>query len=162
MIVDLIQVPALIFLIGSAVLAVLPAVVRKWSFLAIPAVAMAVLFLLPDGKAVTATLGTYELNLLKLDSLSRIFGIIFILILLAIMGLELIMATSLPIAYSLPVMMSLVSELATLCTALTARFLPLRNFSHMTPDLCCLLRAYFNSMVTHCMAMRTSIQSTYW
>ncbi|MBU42520.1 MAG: Na(+)/H(+) antiporter subunit D [Spirochaetaceae bacterium] len=80
MIVDLIQVPALIFLIGSAVLAVLPAVVRKWSFLAIPAVAMAVLFLLPDGKAVTATLGTYELNLLKLDSLSRIFGIIFILI----------------------------------------------------------------------------------
>ena len=38
------------------------------------------LVLLPDGKAVTATLGTYELNLLKLDSLSRIFGIIFILI----------------------------------------------------------------------------------
>lgn len=80
MIVELLQVPALVMLAGAVLLGLFPAILRKWLFLVIPAGTLALVFLLPDGKSITGSLGAYELQLLRLDDLSRIFGIIFVLI----------------------------------------------------------------------------------
>lgn len=80
MIVDYLFMPAVLMIIGAFLLPVLPQKFRSSAFLVFPLIALATLWQLPDGYSLTATLGSNELVLVTVDSLSRIFGTIFAMI----------------------------------------------------------------------------------
>lgn len=80
MIVELLTVPAFIFFIGALLLHVLPEKVRSSAFILFPLLALGVLFSYPNGYEITAGFGEYELSLVYVDELSRVFLLIFALI----------------------------------------------------------------------------------
>ena len=71
--------PAYWMLVGAVILPLLPKEGRRWAFLLWPAMAMASVFATPDGDAFTASLLGHDLVLVRMDALSRVFGIIFAL-----------------------------------------------------------------------------------
>ncbi|WP_103665595.1 Na(+)/H(+) antiporter subunit D [Gracilimonas amylolytica] len=80
MIVELISIPAIILILGALVLPLLPERVRSAAFITFPLIALGILWNLPDGDLLQVSFASYELQLLSVDGLSRIFGIIFSLI----------------------------------------------------------------------------------
>jgi multicomponent Na+:H+ antiporter subunit D len=71
--------PAYWMLVGAVILPLLPKEGRRWAFLLWPAMALAAAFATPDGDVVTAELLGQNLVLVRMDALSRVFGIIFAL-----------------------------------------------------------------------------------
>jgi len=72
--------PAFILLAGAGVVALVPSRIRSAVFVLFAALALVQAVSLPLGAKVLGTLGEFELVLLSVDSLNRIFGIIFTLI----------------------------------------------------------------------------------
>jgi multicomponent Na+:H+ antiporter subunit D len=84
MIVDLLSVPAIILILGAFLLPLIQERMRSSAFVLFPIVALGVLWTLPEGSLVQLPFASYELHLLTVDALSRIFGTIFVMI--AIIG----------------------------------------------------------------------------
>lgn len=80
MIVELISIPAIILILGALVLPLIPERVRSAAFITFPLIALGILWNLPEGDLLQVSFASYELQLLSVDGLSRIFGIIFSLI----------------------------------------------------------------------------------
>lgn len=74
---DLFLIPAFIMIIGALLLPILPQVIRSAFFLVVTFTVLIVVLLLPDGLTITASIMNYELQLLKVDQLSRVFVTIF-------------------------------------------------------------------------------------
>ncbi len=69
--------PAFIMVAGALLLPFLPKIIRSTTFILFPLASLILILSLPDGAVLTAKVMNYELTLLKMDALSRIFGIIF-------------------------------------------------------------------------------------
>jgi multicomponent Na+:H+ antiporter subunit D len=72
--------PALLFWLGALLLPFIPRVVRPWVFLAFPFASLLMILNMPVGTSVTVDFLRFELHVLEITQLSRIFGIIFSLI----------------------------------------------------------------------------------
>ncbi|MGF1670368.1 MAG: Na(+)/H(+) antiporter subunit D [Balneolaceae bacterium] len=77
MIVDFITIPGIILVIGALILPLLPKAVRSPAFLVFPVIAFVFVLMRPDGFTISGSIAGLELTLMKVDALSRIFGIIF-------------------------------------------------------------------------------------
>lgn len=77
MIAEFFSIPGIILIAGAGLLPLFPKEIRRSLFLLFPTAALAVVFLLPDGYTITASLASLELVLIQVDALSRLFGIIF-------------------------------------------------------------------------------------
>ncbi len=75
--------PAILIIAGGAVLPLLPRKIRSTAAVAIPLAALWIVFTVPDGSSMETSFMSYTLVLLKVDSLSRIFGVIFTVIAVA-------------------------------------------------------------------------------
>ncbi|MFP8487811.1 Na(+)/H(+) antiporter subunit D [Gracilimonas sp. Q87] len=80
MMLELLTVPAVILILGAFVLPLIPERVRSSAFIVFPLAALGVLWSLPEGSLLQVPFASYELHLLTVDALSRIFGTIFIMI----------------------------------------------------------------------------------
>ncbi|MDR9419180.1 Na(+)/H(+) antiporter subunit D [Gracilimonas sp.] len=80
MMLELLSVPAVILILGAFVLPLLPERARNTAFLIFPIMALALIWTMPEGNLLQTSFASYELELLAVDGLSRIFGIIFALI----------------------------------------------------------------------------------
>lgn len=80
MITDLLTIPAVILIIGAFLLPIIPQKLRSSLFIVFPVIGLAMLFLLPNGNLIQAPFASYELQLLNIDALSRVFGTIFLMI----------------------------------------------------------------------------------
>ncbi|MGN8226412.1 Na(+)/H(+) antiporter subunit D [Gracilimonas sp. BCB1] len=80
MIVELLSVPAIILILGALILPLIPERLRSTAFVTFPVIALAMIWTMPEGNLLQAPFASYELELLAVDGLSRIFGIIFALI----------------------------------------------------------------------------------
>ena len=72
--------PAAILVIGAFALLLLPAPLRGYAAVALPAVALYQIWGLPDGARLTVEVGGQQLSLLRVDRLALVFGKIFSLI----------------------------------------------------------------------------------
>lgn len=77
---ELLKIPGIILILGAFILPLLPKKSRPGVFILFPLIALGVIWMLPEGNLVQASFASYELQLLTVDSLSRIFGTIFALI----------------------------------------------------------------------------------
>lgn len=75
--IEFLTIPGVILIIGAFLLPLLPEKLRSTVFLIFPLAALAFVFSRPDGYSLSGMIGNYELILMQVDSLSRIFGIIF-------------------------------------------------------------------------------------
>ncbi|MEX2347915.1 MAG: Na(+)/H(+) antiporter subunit D [Balneolaceae bacterium] len=80
MIVELLTIPAIILILGAFVLPLIPERARSSAFIVFPLAALGILWSLPEGSLIQVPFASYELHLLTVDSLSRIFGTIFVMI----------------------------------------------------------------------------------
>ncbi|MAO65980.1 MAG: Na(+)/H(+) antiporter subunit D [Balneola sp.] len=80
MMLELLTVPAVILILGAFLLPLIPERIRSSAFIVFPLVALGVLWSLPEGSLIQVPFASYELHLLTVDSLSRIFGTIFVMI----------------------------------------------------------------------------------
>ena len=69
--------PALIFLIGALLIPLLRGKIRSIFLLLIPVLGLVNLYFLPDGESVVLHLFDQNLTLVRVDALSRFFGILF-------------------------------------------------------------------------------------
>ncbi len=73
--------PVFIMLIGAAVVALLPAVIRPWAFLVAPALVLAqVLFWLDSGSSASIEAAGFTLLLLEFDDLNQVWAVIFAMV----------------------------------------------------------------------------------
>jgi multicomponent Na+:H+ antiporter subunit D len=72
--------PAFLMIAGAFLLPFVPKRFRSAAFLVFTLSALVQVFLLPEGRELTARVMSYDLNICRVDALSRIFGIIFALI----------------------------------------------------------------------------------
>jgi multicomponent Na+:H+ antiporter subunit D len=75
--------PGLVAIAGALLAPLLPRRLRSAAFLVISLFALALVFSIPDGARLTARVMDFSLVLLRMDALSRVFGIVFALIALA-------------------------------------------------------------------------------
>jgi multicomponent Na+:H+ antiporter subunit D len=75
--IEFLTIPGVILIAGALLLPFLPEKIRPSAFLIFPLMALFVVFTRPDGYSVTGQLLNYELVMMQVDSLSRVFGIIF-------------------------------------------------------------------------------------
>ena len=68
--------PFAFLLLGGLILPLLPSRIRSSASLVFPALAVAAVWTLPDGAAVSTHFFKYELTLVRVDALSRVFGIV--------------------------------------------------------------------------------------
>ncbi len=80
MIVELLTVPAIILILGALLLPLVSERIRSSVFLLFPLAALGILWSLPEGSLLQLPFASYELHLLQVDRLSRIFGTIFVMI----------------------------------------------------------------------------------
>ncbi|MCP9292184.1 Na(+)/H(+) antiporter subunit D [Gracilimonas sediminicola] len=80
MMLELLSVPAVILILGAFVLPLIPERFRSIAFITFPLVALVMVWTMPEGNLLQVPFASYELDLLAVDGLSRIFGIIFALI----------------------------------------------------------------------------------
>lgn len=80
MMLELLTIPAIILILGALVLPLLPKSVRSSAFIALGVAALAMVWTMPEGNLLQVSFASYELELLAVDGLSRIFGIVFALI----------------------------------------------------------------------------------
>jgi multicomponent Na+:H+ antiporter subunit D len=74
---DFFIIPGIIVIAGGLIMPAVPERLRPWLFLVFPAAALAVVFAVPEGRLVTASIAGMDLQPLAVDRLSRLFGIIF-------------------------------------------------------------------------------------
>ena len=74
---ELLTIPGVILIIGAFILPLLPEKLRSSVFLLFPIAALTFVIIRPDGYSVSGMIGNYELMLMEVDALSRVFGIIF-------------------------------------------------------------------------------------
>ena len=75
------ELPPFAFLIlGSLILPLVPSKLRAATFLLFPVLALAAVWTYPDGAVVSTEFFKYELTLMRVDALSRVFGIVLALI----------------------------------------------------------------------------------
>jgi multicomponent Na+:H+ antiporter subunit D len=72
--------PAFIYLLGALVLPLLPKAIRPWAFLVPPVLVLLHLSGLEAGTTLTWSFATFELTLLRVDTLAHVFGWIFALV----------------------------------------------------------------------------------
>ena len=72
--IELLQNPALLLLLGAMLMGVLPRLIRGWAFLLFPALSLVFLWTLPDGYSFRIPFAGYDLVLFQLDALSRILA----------------------------------------------------------------------------------------
>lgn len=77
MINELVIPPAFLLLAGALLLPLLSKKLRSWAFLFFTLGALVLIWFQPDGQTLTVSFMQYTLVLAKVDSLSRLFGIIF-------------------------------------------------------------------------------------
>ena len=75
--IEFLTIPGVILIAGALLLPFLPEKVRPSAFLVFPLLALVVVFIRPDGYSVTGNLIGFEITMMQVDSLSRVFGIIF-------------------------------------------------------------------------------------
>lgn len=75
--IEFLTIPGVILIAGAMLMPFLPEKVRPSAFLVFPLLALFIVFTRPDGYSVSGSLLNYELVMMQVDSLSRIFGIIF-------------------------------------------------------------------------------------
>lgn len=75
--IEFFSIPGVILITGALVLPFLPEKVRSSVFLLFPIAALAVVLSRPDGYSVTGQFLQYDLVMMQVDALSRVFGIIF-------------------------------------------------------------------------------------
>lgn len=80
MITDFFTIPAIILIIGAFLLPIIPEKLRSSLFILFPVIGLAMLWSLPNGSLIQVPFATYELHLLNIDALSRVFGTIFLMI----------------------------------------------------------------------------------
>lgn len=69
--------PAFVMVAGAFLLPFVPQKIRSAAFILFPLASLILILTMKDGAVLTASLMNYKLILLKMDSLSRVFGIIF-------------------------------------------------------------------------------------
>ncbi len=69
--------PAFIMAAGALLLPFLPKKIRSAAFIVFPLASLILILTMKDGAMLTAKVMNYDLTLLKMDALSRVFGIIF-------------------------------------------------------------------------------------
>ncbi len=75
------ELPPFVFLIlGGLILPLVPRKLRAAAFLVFPALALTAIWTNPEGAVVSAEFFKYELTLMRVDALSRVFGIVLALI----------------------------------------------------------------------------------
>ena len=75
------ELPPFVFLIlGGLILPLVPRKLRAATFLLFPALALAAVWTHPNGAVVSAEFFKYELTVMRVDALSRVFGIVLSLI----------------------------------------------------------------------------------
>ena len=74
---ELLSIPGMPLMLGGLLLPLLPARLRQAGLLLLPALGLWLLWTLPLGHQTLVSLAGYELELVRLDKLSRIFGTIF-------------------------------------------------------------------------------------
>src|SRR5690554_2046470 len=84
MTIELLYFPALILILGALFISILPEKIRPIAFIVFPVLALTVVFSVPNGFSLTADFASYQLSLVQIDALNRVFAIIFTLI--AIIG----------------------------------------------------------------------------
>jgi multicomponent Na+:H+ antiporter subunit D len=77
MIAEFFAIPGIILIVGAFILPLVPRNIRSSLFLVFPIAALVFVFSRPDGYELTATLAGLELVIFHVDTLSRVFGIIF-------------------------------------------------------------------------------------
>jgi multicomponent Na+:H+ antiporter subunit D len=75
--IEFLAIPGVILIVGAFILPLIPEKVRPSLFLLFPLAALFMVFTRPDGYQVTGELLNYDLVMMQVDSLSRVFGIIF-------------------------------------------------------------------------------------
>jgi multicomponent Na+:H+ antiporter subunit D len=75
--IEFLTIPGVILIVGAFLLPFLPEKIRPSVFLIFPLMALFMVITRPDGYSVTGELLNYDLTMMQVDSLSRIFGIIF-------------------------------------------------------------------------------------
>lgn len=75
--IEFLTIPGIILIVGALILPLIPEKLRPSVFLLFPLAALFMVFTKPDGFRVTTELLNYELVLMQVDALSRVFGIIF-------------------------------------------------------------------------------------
>ena len=75
--IEFFAIPGVIMIAGALILPLLPEKVRPSAFLAFPLISLFMVVTRPDGFEVTGSLLGYDLVLMHVDALSRVFGIIF-------------------------------------------------------------------------------------
>jgi len=75
--IEFLTIPGVILIIGAVLLTLLPKKFRSSAFLIFPIAALVFVITRPDGYTLTASLGSFELIVMEVDALSRVFGIIF-------------------------------------------------------------------------------------
>ena len=72
--------PAVILIVGAALISMLPRGIRPWILPLFPMITLACIAMLPTDHQLSVSFANYELALVRVDSLSRIFGIIFAIV----------------------------------------------------------------------------------
>lgn len=75
--IEFFTIPGVVLISGALLLAFIPEKARSPLFLLFPLIALALIWVRPDGYQVTIEFLSYELTLMQTDSLSRVFGLIF-------------------------------------------------------------------------------------
>lgn len=75
--IEFLTIPGVILIAGALLLPFLPEKVRPSAFLVFPLLALIIVFIRPDGYSITGNLIGFEITMMQVDSLSRVFGIIF-------------------------------------------------------------------------------------
>lgn len=75
--IELLTIPGILLIAGAFILTVIPKNVRPGLFLLFPILSLFLVITRPDGYTVTGQLLGYDLVLMQVDALSRVFGIIF-------------------------------------------------------------------------------------
>jgi len=75
--IEFLAIPGVILIAGALLLPFLPKSVRSSAFLVFPLLALVVVMIRPDGYTVTGSLIGFDITLMQVDALSRVFGIIF-------------------------------------------------------------------------------------
>lgn len=75
--IEILTIPGVILIVGALLLPFAPKQVRPALFLLFPVAALYNVMIRPDGFEITANLLNYDLVLMQVDALSRLFGIIF-------------------------------------------------------------------------------------
>jgi multicomponent Na+:H+ antiporter subunit D len=78
--IDLIYIPALILIAGAFIVPVMPVNMRSAVFLIFPLIALYLVWILPEGFVLNLSIANYDLEIVKVDKLSKIFGYIFSII----------------------------------------------------------------------------------